>query len=154
MFQAMHRLLTFTAFACMAVGALGDEVPPPGLGRTVDFVREVQPIFEKNCVKCHGPEKQKSGYRLDVRAVALTGGEEHAPNIVPGKSAESPLIRFVAGLDADVKMPPKGDALTVEQVAVLRAWIDQGAVWPEGAGVKVAGALEWWSLKPLRAAEI
>ncbi len=145
MYQAM-KLPTLTVLAGLTVGALGQE---PAVGRAVDFVREVQPIFEKNCVKCHGPEKQKSGYRLDVRAVALTGGEEHAPNIVPGKSAESPLIRFVAGLDADVKMPPKGDVLTPEQVALLRAWIDQGAVWPEGAGVKVAGALDWWSLKPL-----
>ena len=127
---------TLTALACMTACALGEGSAQP----TVDFVREVEPIFEQNCVKCHGPEKQKSGYRLDVRAVALTGGEEHAPNIVPGKSAESPLIRFVAGLDEDVKMPPKGDALTAEQVAVLRAWIDQGAVWPDGAGVKVAGA--------------
>ena len=138
----MH-LARFLTFICLTMAAL------EARGQPVDFVREVQPIFEKNCVKCHGPEKQKSGYRLDVRVMALTGGDEHAPNIVPGKSAESPLIRFVAGLDADVKMPPKGDALTAEQVAVLRAWIDQGAVWPEGADAKVAGPLDWWSLKPL-----
>ena len=138
------------AFAFAAAGARAEDAAlPPAAGRAVDFVREIQPILEKNCVKCHGPEKQKSGYRLDVKSVALTGGDEHAPNIVPGKSAESPLIRFVAGLDADVKMPPKGDALTREQVGLLRAWIDQGAEWPESASAKVAGPLDWWSLKPL-----
>ncbi len=147
-----------TRFAALFFAAVcaraEDGALPPAAGRTVDFGREIQPLLEKNCGKCHGAEKQKSGYRLDVKAVALTGGDEHAPNIVPGKSAESPLIRFVAGLDADVKMPPKGDALTREQVGLLRAWIDQGAEWPESASAKVAGPLDWWSLRPLpRAAD-
>src|SRR5258708_22491422 len=96
----------------------------------IDFVRQVQPIFEKNCFKCHGPEKQKGGLRLDVKAAALKGGDEHAPAIKPGNSAESSLIRFVAGLDPDLKMPPKGDPLSAEQIELLRAWIDQGANWP------------------------
>jgi mono/diheme cytochrome c family protein len=115
----------------------------------VDFVREVQPIFEAKCIKCHGAEKQKSGYRLDVKEVALRGGDEHAPNIVPGKSAESPLIKFAAGLDADMKMPPKGEPLSAEEIGVLRAWIDAGAVWPESASVKRADPLDWWSLRPV-----
>src|SRR6516225_10081316 len=97
---------------------------PPAAARSVDFVKDIQPLFEKHCLKCHGPEKQKSGYRVDVRDSALKGGDDHAPNIIPGKSAESPLIHFVAGLDEDMVMPQKGDRLTVEQVGVLRAWID------------------------------
>ncbi|MEQ1860954.1 MAG: DUF1553 domain-containing protein [Chthoniobacteraceae bacterium] len=115
----------------------------------VDFVRDVQPIFEAKCVKCHGAEKQKSGYRLDAKRVALTGGDNHAPNIVPGKSAESPLVKFVSGEDEDMKMPPKGEALTADEISKLRAWIDAGAEWPEGASVKTDDPLDWWSLKPL-----
>jgi cytochrome c553 len=124
------------------------KLPPPAPG-TIDFVKDIQPIFEAHCLKCHGPEKQKGGYRLDDQKVALTGGDDHAPNIHAGKSAESPLIRFVAGLDPDLKMPSKGDPLTAEQIGLLRAWIDQGAVWPESASLAKRDPLDWWSLKPL-----
>jgi Protein of unknown function (DUF1553)/Protein of unknown function (DUF1549)/Planctomycete cytochrome C len=118
----------------------------------VDFVKDVQPIFVENCTKCHGTENQKSGYRLDVKHVALTGGEGSAPNIVPGKSTDSPLIRYVAGLDEDMLMPPKKRdtrRLTAGEVGVLRRWIDDGAVWPDSASAKVENPLDWWSLKPL-----
>ncbi len=61
----------------------------------VDFVRDVRPIFEKHCYECHGEKKQKSGLRLDVKAAALRGGDEHGPDIIAGKAKESPLIRMV-----------------------------------------------------------
>jgi len=119
----------------------------------VDFAREVRPLFEKHCLKCHGPEKQKSGYRLDVREIAITGGEAHAPNIVPGQPEKSPLLRFVSGEDADMRMPPKGELLTARERDVLKAWVAAGAVWPEGDSVQVAAPADWWSLKPLRKPE-
>src|ERR1700689_4528817 len=80
--------------------AWGAETPdlsklPPAATRAVDFTKDIQPIMESRCQKCHGPEKQKGGWRVDRKDVAMTGGDEHAPNIVPGKSAESPLIHFV-----------------------------------------------------------
>ena len=125
-----------------------EKLPLPAT-RAVDFSKDVQPIFERSCIKCHGADKQKGGYRLDVKSDALTGGDEFAPNIRPGKSAESPLILFVAGLDPDMKMPAKGDPLTREEIGVLRAWIDQGAIWPDSASVAKKDPLDWWSLKPL-----
>ena len=73
----------------------------------VDFVRDVRPIFEEHCYKCHGGEKQKNGFRLDVKHGAFHSGDEHAPNIVAGRSAESPLFRFVSGADEKVRMPPE-----------------------------------------------
>src|SRR4051812_6487727 len=97
----LFALVVTTAFA-----ADPPKLPAPA-ARTVDFVKDIQPIFEANCLKCHGPEKQKGGYRLDDRKIALTGGDDHAPNIYPGKGAESPLIQFVSGLDPDMKMPSK-----------------------------------------------
>ena len=106
------------------------ELPPPA-ARTVDFAQDIRPLLENNCVQCHGAEKQKGGFRLDVKELALKGGDNYAPNIRPGKSAESPLIHFVARLDPDMKMPSKGDPLTAEQIGLLRAWIDQGAAWPD-----------------------
>ncbi len=118
-------------------------------GTKIDFVRDIQPIFQQACLDCHGPEKQKNSYRLDAKASALHGGDYHAPNIIPGKSSESPLIRFVSGQDEKIKMPPKGEPLTEKQIGLLRAWIDQGAVWPESASLRLADRMDWWSFKRL-----
>ena len=121
------------AFALAGRLAAGEveaaKLPPPGTNR-VDFARDIQPLFETSCWRCHGPERPKGGFRLTSRAAAIQGGER-GPAIVPGRSADSPLIQYVARLVPDLEMPPagKGAALTVDQVALLRAWIDQGAVW-------------------------
>ena len=96
----------------------------------VDFVREVRPLLEKRCYACHDAKKQRGGLRLDRRADALKGGDAHAPAILPGKSAASPLFKAVAGLDPELVMPPKGPPLPAEEVAILRRWIDAGAPWP------------------------
>lgn len=122
---------------------------PPAASGPVDFVRDIEPIFSRACAGCHGAEKQKGGYRLDSRSAALNGGDEHAPNIIPGKSADSPLIHFVAGLVDDLVMPAKGDRLTPAEIGRLRAWIDQGAVWPASADRAEPSKLDWWSLRPL-----
>ncbi len=121
---------------------------PPAMTRAVDFGKDIAPMLERHCLKCHGPEKQKGGYRLDLKSAAFTGGDEHAPNIVPGKGAESPLVRFVAGLDEDMIMPQKGDKLTAEEVGLLRAWIDQGAVWPDDGAVDPKTS--HWAFQPLQ----
>ena len=85
---------------------------PPAATRPVDFAKDIQPIFEKSCQSCHGPEKQKGGYRLDAKEAAFKGGENYNPAIKPMNSADSPLIHFVAGLVPDMKMPGKGEPLT------------------------------------------
>jgi mono/diheme cytochrome c family protein len=135
---------------------LGAAVAPPPLpppaARQVDFVTDIRPILSHTCYQCHGPDKQKSGFRLDVKSVALKGGE-HGKDILPGRSEESRLIRFVGGLDEDIQMPPRKPGLkrlTREEIGLLRAWIDQGAVWPDGIDqVKLEDKSDWWSLKPL-----
>jgi hypothetical protein len=104
-------------------------LPPPATN-TIDFARDIKPILEENCLRCHGPEKPKSQFRLDNRAAALKGGDEGV-DILPGNSAKSPLIHYVAHLVEDSEMPPvgKGNQLSPAQVSTLRAWIDQGLVW-------------------------
>ena len=115
-----------------------------------DFERDVRPIFSAHCLKCHGPEKQKGGYRVDAKSVALIGGEGSAPNIIPGNAAGSPLLRYVSGADPDLRMPPAEEApLSAAEVEVLRAWINAGANWPDSASVVLADPLDWWSLKPI-----
>lgn len=100
----------------------------------VDFAKDIQPILETSCLRCHGAVKPKGGLRLDNREAVLRGGASGSA-IFPGRSAESRLIHAVARLDAETQMPPagKGEPLTAEQVGRLRAWIDQGMKWDEGA---------------------
>ena len=61
------------------------------------------------------------------------------------------MIHLVSGLDPDLIMPQKGDRLTAEQIGLLRAWIDQGAAWPESASVKAVDPRNHWAFKaPVR----
>ncbi|HVC96528.1 MAG TPA: PSD1 and planctomycete cytochrome C domain-containing protein [Pirellulales bacterium] len=121
---------------------------PPAANRPIDFVKDVQPILASRCYSCHGPDKQKSGYRLDVKAIALEGGDSGG-SIIAGNSAVSPFIHYVAGLDEDLRMPAEGDPLTAEQVGILRAWIDQGAVWPDAADNPLEDQRKHWAFQPL-----
>ena len=116
----------------------------------VDFTRDVKPILEKHCYDCHGAEKQKNGLRLDVKAHAFKGGEDHGVPIVPGKSADSVLIKFVSGEDEDNIMPPKGERLTAAEVNTLRAWIDEGAVWPDDGVVLNDPLKTHWAYQPVK----
>jgi mono/diheme cytochrome c family protein len=103
------------------------QLPPPANHR-IDFSKEIRPIFEASCIKCHGRGKDKGGLRIDTRETLFKGGDSGAV-ILPGKSADSLLIALVQGFDSDSVMPKKGSRLTPEQIGVLRAWIDQGAQW-------------------------
>jgi hypothetical protein len=101
---------------------------PPAAKSKIEFTRDIEPLLTKRCVVCHGSQQQMSGFRLDQKDAALKGGAS-GPDIVPGKSAESRLIRLVAGLEKKI-MPPMGARLTADEIGLLRAWIDQGAEWP------------------------
>src|ERR1043166_3059285 len=72
---------------------------------TVDFRRDIKPILDSHCLKCHGPERPKSRFRVDDRAALLKGGD-HDVDVHPGDSARSPLIHYVARLVPDMEMPP------------------------------------------------
>jgi hypothetical protein len=118
----------------------------------VDFSTQIQPIFSENCYKCHGPDNQESGLRLDKKQSALKGGERGTP-IVAGKPAESLLFRAVNGGGEDVaRMPKKADPLSNEAIALIRRWIEQGAVWPDDStGSPESDTKNHWAFKqPVR----
>jgi mono/diheme cytochrome c family protein len=126
-------------------------LPAPATGR-IDFVRDIQPIFSEHCYECHGLSKQEAQFRLDSKDIALSGGELGLA-ILPGNGAGSLLVQAVSGLKPDLVMPKKGEHLTSAQVATLRAWIDQGAQWPDSASVKVPDKRNHWAFKaPVRPA--
>jgi mono/diheme cytochrome c family protein len=118
---------------------------PTAESSAVDFGKDVQPIFAKHCFECHGPKKQKSGFRLDLRSVALADGVA----VVVGKANESPIIDYVTAAKGDEsRMPPKGEGLSDAEVGILRKWIDAGADWPN----ELAGAdsrLQHWAWQPV-----
>ena len=93
----------------------------------VDFARDVQPLFRQNCIGCHGPAKQNNGLRVDRRNSVLKPG---ARRVVPGSSENSFLYHRLAGSDFGMQMPPTG-ALRPEQIQLIKAWIEQGAEWPD-----------------------
>ncbi|MDB6054917.1 MAG: Planctomycete cytochrome [Verrucomicrobiales bacterium] len=150
----IYRTLVLVPLVAGAHSMLGapavvdiSKLPAP-VSREVDFVRDVRPIFEKNCLKCHGAEKPKGGFRLDARELALAGGDE-AKDILPSDSAHSPLIHYVARVVPDMEMPPaqKGEPLTSEEVSILRKWIDSGALWggepPSKLAFSVTPSIRW-----------
>jgi mono/diheme cytochrome c family protein len=139
-----------TIRARFATGIIDPRLPSPA-AVTVDFAKDIKPILRDACFKCHGPEKEKGGLFLATRARAMEGGDEGV-GIIPGDSAASPLVHRIAALDEDSAMPPEGERLSREQVGLIRAWIDQGAVWPQGADEldpRLAKVESHWSFQPL-----
>ncbi len=145
----MKWICLAAALACGAAAtrAVAEELPPAAKSK-IDFARDVQPLLAKHCWSCHGAEKQESGLRLDRRSLALQGGDLGRV-IQPGNSAESRLIHYVAAIDPDNVMPPEGERLSAETVGVLRAWIDQGCVWPE-AETAASDRPAHWAYQALR----
>jgi cytochrome c553 len=114
----------------------------------------IRPLLVARCGACHGPETQESGLRLDVRHRAIQGGDFGAV-IVPGKAAESELIRRITSTDHETMMPPDGERLSAAEVRLLTEWIDSGAEWPESEFDRLARAtdrdprLDHWSWQPV-----
>ena len=110
-------------------------VPATNATATVDFTRDIQPLFERSCAGCHGTEKQRGKFALISREALLKGGASGEPAIAPGYADDSTLIHYVTGKIEDLEMPPldrreKFPALTAAEIELLRAWIDSGAPWP------------------------
>jgi hypothetical protein len=130
-------LAALLAGSTLSLAASGKEVdlsklPPASTQEGVTYEKDIKPIFDTSCVKCHGGEKPKAKLSLESLAGALKGGHD-GKVIEPGNSAKSMMVRSVAHLgDQDEWMPPlKNKAnigpLTKDQIGLLRAWIDQGA---------------------------
>jgi len=118
----------------------------------VDFDREIRPLLQEHCIECHGAKKQKGELRLDAKPYALKGGHD-GPVLVAGDVAKSPLFQRIISTDEDERMPPKGERLSAEQVAAVKAWIESGAVWPENDADRAAAVdkrLQHWSVQPVK----
>jgi hypothetical protein len=104
----------------------------------VHFDRDVQPIFSRVCIRCHGAIERNGGLGLSDREHAFAELDSGLRAIVPGKPHQSELLRRVSADDPAERMPPKGEPLLQSEIDTLRRWIEQGAQWPPH-----------WSYRPL-----
>ncbi len=128
--RALGGARRWSVLACVSAGMAS--------AATVDFARQIQPILAERCVKCHGPEKQRGGLRLDSKAAAFRGGDSGEAGILPGQANRSPLFQRVTSTKNDERMPPTKNGavpLSAKEVELLRQWIDGGAHWPQTKGV-------------------
>jgi mono/diheme cytochrome c family protein len=95
--------------------------------KKIDFAHDIAPLIKAHCAQCHTNGKHKGGLSLDTRGSVL-----RAKVVVPGKSGASELVKRITSRDPDERMPPKGERLSEREVALVRAWIDQGLPWQEG----------------------
>ena len=122
----MGRTRQGTTMAFVLMSAISGRVS--GAGDEVDFGRDVQPLLRAHCYECHGPKKQKNGFRLDRRKDAMRGGTRSM--IGPGNGAASLMYLRLISDQLGPQMPPTGP-LKDDEVAVIKRWIDQGAKWPD-----------------------
>lgn len=121
-------LLATIAFAEVDVSKL----PAPAAKTGVTYEKDIKPLVEASCLKCHSGDRPKAKYSMETLENIIKGGSSKEASVVAGKSDKSPFVWYVADLVEEMEMPPldKRDtypAFTKEQVALIRAWIDQGA---------------------------
>ena len=110
-----------------------------------DFGTEIEPIFREKCYGCHGEQQQLGQLRLDSRSVATDAGPS-GPRIVPHDAKASAIYQRVAGLGEGNRMP-MGGQLSDPEIALIKAWIEAGAVWPDDRGSE-AGLKQHWAFIP------
>ncbi len=140
--------LVLLGLSCAAAAHAQGDAP----AAKIDYIKDVRPIFDASCVKCHSVDPKKprkkaaAGFRLDDKAAALKGGRSGAA-IVPGDAKNSLLVKLLSGPvprpspdgddDKDISAMPKAKRgekwkpLSDDKIAVIRQWIDQGANWPD-----------------------
>jgi hypothetical protein len=158
MIRANGRFAAFAAalLACAIVLRAQSPAPAHAAPQAVDFTRDIAPIFKQYCYECHDANGDgRDDLRLDSPDLIRRGGAS-GPVILPGKSADSYLIHRVLGLGGEERMPKGKDPLPATLIALLRAWIDQGATMPETSPSEVAQAADsaapkhWAYVKPIR----
>jgi hypothetical protein len=115
----------------------------------VDYLRDVKPVLKERCYACHGALKQKAKLRLDTAESIRKGGRD-GPAVQPGDAAGSLLVDRVADPEETTRMPPQGKPLTEQQIARLKAWINQGAHGPAGEKPEEDPRRHWAFQVPVR----
>ena len=155
----MRIALSFAALISAAPFGRADDTPAPTADQVAFYQKEVRPILEANCVRCHGknPEKIRGGFNLTTRAGLLAGGDS-GPGIDRSLPAASMLLKVVGYKNDDeaLNMPPSGKLADAE-IAVLTKWVNAGAAYDRSsADAAPAQAVKakkadpnYWAFKPV-----
>ncbi len=131
--KVLIATIAFGFAAGTAVAELGDESKvPAGSKKRVSYQKDIKPVFEKSCLKCHSGNRPKAKYMMDTVANIIKGGSSDEAAIIPGNAKKSPIVHYCLDLVEDLEMPPtskreKYPQMTKAQIADMIAWIDQGA---------------------------
>ncbi len=128
-----------------------DTTTPPA---EIVFARDIQPILQRRCIDCHGPDKAKSNIRVDQRATLIRGGDSGLPAIVPGNPKQSHILDLIEGTNPDETMPPKGESPNAKEIALLEQWIAGGANWPGQMNEVVKVTTDFWSFQPVKRPDV
>ena len=129
-----HRRLLPSAIIAAVLGVQSRGVAQGSEKAAPDFSHDIVPILREHCAACHTGDKKKGGLSMNSRAELMAGGE-NGKVIVPGKSAESSVIKAILSTDSEEQMPPPDATqkrVPAEKVALLKAWIDAGVAWDDG----------------------
>ena len=152
--RSISRVLAFSCTPLLAVCFLAAD---QGVAKERDpamlafFENEVRPLLAAKCVRCHGPQRQRGGLRLDSAAGVAQGGDSGTV-VVPGRPEDSRLIRAIN--HDSLEMSPD-EKLTDAQIATLTRWVAMGAPWPSHPPVTAADAKitdrdpRHWALQPI-----
>jgi cytochrome c553 len=146
--RSMCRVATkYCRSVCIFLGLLCVQSVLPADEARMDFRTQIAPIFEHHCVRCHSPSNNKGD--ISLATIDDLKSNEH---VIAGDPDNSHLIELVTGVDGESPAMPKGaDALSKEQIAALRRWIQAGAEWPRDVIIRDSSRADstWWSLQPL-----
>lgn len=115
----------------------------------IDYVTQIKPILVERCYACHGVLKQQGKLRVDTAEFLKQGGK-HGAGLLAGKPDESRLIERVSARDEEERMPPEGEPLKPEQIALIKLWVAQGAKAPADEKPEVDPKDHWAFKAPLR----
>lgn len=149
----MARLLLFISLAAFGIGSATSAAD------LAFYEKQVQPLLDAHCLKCHGGEgKVRGGLKLTSRRAILAGGDS-GPAYDPQRPENSLLLKAILYQDEHYRMPPKGK-LPAADLAILTRWITEGLVMPEGsesAPSSVASPMDvlsagkrYWAYQPVQ----
>ncbi len=121
---------------------------------SIDFEEDVYPLLQDYCIDCHGPEKQKSGFRVDRRVHLLKGGDTGMAAVIPGNPEKSYMMEVLNSDDPEISMPPKGGPLFEDEIEIIKEWIAQGADWPGQMNDKIEEGTDHWAFLPVERPDI
>ncbi|MCA9083989.1 MAG: DUF1549 domain-containing protein, partial [Planctomycetaceae bacterium] len=144
------RCSTFTVLCCFGVLALS--VSRSVCAEDADYLRDIKPLLKSKCYGCHGALKQEGGLRLDTVHLMRSGGDS-GPAIDAANVTNSALLQRVMSAEDGERMPPDGEPLTTEQIALVRSWLAAGGHAPANEQPQASPEAHW-AFQPVRSVDV